>query len=103
LDNFADACSIVTIALSLYGSYLIQFNFRVLYDRGALVAEFRHGISSNLLFGFMMTVLAYSSVVVVAIASFAYYFGSGRTFGEYVQRYADEVNGCVRWPYLFPT
>ena len=39
-----------------------------------------------------MQVLLSSSVVVVAIASIAYYFGSGRNFCDYLQQYTDEVN-----------
>jgi hypothetical protein len=112
LDNFADACSIATVGLCLYGASLMQFNLRVLHSRGKLIAEFKdsaqitsvsfhprsshasagRGLSANILFGFMIRVLACSSAAVVVIASFAYYFGSGRNFREYVQRYTDEVS-----------
>ena len=59
--------------------------------------HFRPGrpFSSNVMFESMLRVLVVSSAVVGSVAAVAYYFGSGRNFREYVQRYTDEVHALA--------
>jgi hypothetical protein len=49
------------------------------------------GPSSSLFFKIVAQVLFTTAAVIALISSIAYYFGSGRTFHEYVVRYTDEV------------
>ena len=52
------------------------------------------------MFESMLRVLVASSTLVAAFAAVAYYFGSGRNFREYVQRYTDELRARDFLPFL---
>ena len=59
--------------------------------RGPLMLTAFLGPSSSLFFKVVAQVLFSTAAVIALLSSIAYYFGSGRTFREYVMRYTDEV------------